>query len=229
MADQITLRAQTGRQPGSRASRRLRNEGSVPAIVYGKDVDAPIPVAVDHHDLAVALSTEAGTNALISLDIDGTSVLTLPRVVEKHPFRNQIRHVDFVTVSLTETVTADVHIEFLGEPAGLLEGGVPSYPRTSVSLEALVTEIPTSIPLDISSMEIGDVLRIADLPEMSGVTYLDEPEAVIVSVTVPRPEVEEEEEVPAEGEELEGEELEGEETEGEEASAAGEEATEDTE
>nr|NIR40187.1 50S ribosomal protein L25 [Actinomycetota bacterium]NIS35022.1 50S ribosomal protein L25 [Actinomycetota bacterium]NIU69746.1 50S ribosomal protein L25 [Actinomycetota bacterium]NIV89585.1 50S ribosomal protein L25 [Actinomycetota bacterium]NIW31622.1 50S ribosomal protein L25 [Actinomycetota bacterium] len=82
--------------------------------------------------------------------------------------------------------------------------------------------------LDISEMEIGDVLRIADLPEMSGVIYLDEPEAVIVSVTLPRPEVEEEEE-PLEGEELEGEELEGEEAEGEEAEGADEEEPADTE
>jgi large subunit ribosomal protein L25 len=216
MADQITLRAQSGRTTGSRASRRLRREGQVPAIVYGRDVDDPINVAVNHHDLMVALSTEAGTNALITLDLGSDTVLTMPRVVERHPFRNEIRHVDFVTVSLTERVSAEVHVHFEGEPVGVREGGVPSYARTTVYVEALPAEIPTSISLDISDLDIGDNLRVEDLPAIEGVEYLDEPEAVIVSVTVPRALVEEE----AEAEEAEGEELlEGEE-EGEEAEEA---------
>lgn len=224
MADQITLRARSGRTTGSRASRRLRREGQVPAIVYGKDVDAPINVAVNHHDLVAALSTEAGTNALITLDLGSDSVLTMPRIIERHPFRNEIRHVDFVTVSLTEKVSAEVHVHFEGEPVGVREGGVPSYARTTVYVEALPAEIPTSIALDISDLDIGDNLRVEDLPTIEGVEYLDEPEAVIVSVTVPRALVEEEPEEELEGEEaLEGEAEEGE---GEAEEAEGESAPE---
>lgn len=218
---EVSLRAQAGRAPGSRESRRIRRGGRVPAIVYGQGVD-PIPVAVDAHDLQVALHTEAGANAIISLEVEGGDTLTtMARVIDRHPFRNEYRHIDFVTVDLTQMVTAEVSINFEGTPAGVREGGVFSPRRTYVTIEVLPTEIPGFIELDVSDVEIGGSLRIEDLPEIEGVTYLEEDEAVIMSVTTPAAEIVEEpeevEEELAEGEELvEGEEPEeGVETEGE--------------
>lgn len=220
MSDQITLRAETGRATGSRESRRLRRAGSVPAIVYGKDRE-PLPIAVNRRELRAALTTEAGTNALINLDTGSDTILTPPRVVETHPFRTEIRHVDFVTVSLTDRVQAEIPVHFVGEPVGVRSGGVLSTPRTTVQIEAPVVSIPTGVDLDISELEIGDALRVGDLPPIEGVLYLEDPEYTVVSVTVPAAEVEE----PVE-EELEG--VEGEE--GEEAEEGGEaaEASEDS-
>ena len=216
---EITLRARKGRQPGSRESRRIRRAGMVPAIVYGRELD-PIPVTVDHHDVYVALHTEAGLNVLINLEIEGDEpVLTMAREVDRHPFRDQIRHIDFVKVSLTETVTAEVAIHPVGESAGVKEGGILSLVRNQVEIEALPTAIPPAIELDVSSLEIGDALRVEDLPVIEGVTYVDDPDAVVVTVTAPAvAEVVEEVE-----EELEGEEG-AEAAEGEEAQAEGESA-----
>lgn len=208
---EVSLRAQAGRAPGSRESRRIRRDGRVPAIVYGQGVD-PIPVAVDAHDLHVALHTEAGANAIISLEVEGGDTLTtMARVIERHPFRNEYRHVDFVTVDLTQLVTAEVAISFEGTPVGVQEGGVFSPRRTSVTIEVLATEIPGSIELDVSDVVIGGSLRIQDLPEIEGVTYLEDSDSVIMSVTTPAAEIieepEEVEEELAEGEEpVEGEE-----------------------
>jgi large subunit ribosomal protein L25 len=200
---EVTLRAETGRATGSRESRRLRKTGRVPAIVYGKSTD-PITVAVDAHDLHMALHTEAGSNALINLDIEGQDVvLTMARVIERHPFRNEYRHVDFVTVSLDETIHAEVVIHFEGTPIGVIEGGVFSPSKTHVVVETLATSIPSGIELDISAVEVGGALRIADLPQIEGVLYIEDPETVLMSVTAPAVEVEEE------PEELEGEEIEG--------------------
>lgn len=221
---EVTLRAETGRATGSRESRRLRKTGRVPAIVYGKTID-PITVAVDAHDLHMALHTEAGANALINLDIEGQDVvLTMARVIERHPFRNEYRHVDFVTVSLDETVHAEVVIHFAGTPIGVIEGGVFSPSKTHVVVETLATSIPSGIELDISGVEVGGALRIADLPEIEGVLYIEDPETVLMSVTAPAAEIEEEPEE-LEGEELEGEEevAEGEEPDGQAEKAAGEE------
>ena len=224
MSSQITLRAETGRPTGSRESRRLRRTGRVPAIVYGKAID-PINVAVDAHDLHMALHTEAGANALINLEIEGQDlVLTMARVIERHPFRNEYRHIDFVTVSLDETVHAEVVIHFLGTPVGVEEGGVLSPSKTHVVVETLATSIPSGIELDISGVDIGEALRIADLPELEGVLYTEDPETVLMSVTAPAAEIEEEPEE-VEGEELEGAEepVEGEEPDGQaEESAADE-------
>ncbi len=194
MSDQITLRAETGRATGSRASRRLRRQGQVPAIVYGKGLD-PLSVAVDHHDLVAALSTEAGSNALINLETDDGTHLTMPRVVERHPFRNEIRHVDFVKLSLTDTVNTEVSIHTVGEPTGVTEGGILSLIRPVVEIEALATAIPNYIEVDVTDLEVHDSLRIEDLPAIDGVEYLEDPEAVVVTITLPAAEVEEEPEV----------------------------------
>lgn len=189
---QVSLRAQAGRKPGSRESRRLRRTGQVPAVVYGSDLQ-PVSVQVDAHDLHVALHTEAGSNAIISLEIEGGDTLTtMARVIERHPFRNEYRHVDFITVDLTKKVHAEVAVHFEGTPMGVKDGGVFSPQRTHVAIEVLPTEIPPYIELDVSEVELGGSLRIADLPEVEGVVYLDEPDAVIMSVTVPAAEVEEE-------------------------------------
>jgi large subunit ribosomal protein L25 len=224
MSSQLTLRAETGRATGSRESRRLRRTGLVPAIVYGKTLDDPVNVAVDAHDLHMALHTEAGANALINLEIEGQdTILTMARVIERHPFRNEYRHIDFVTVSLDETVHAEVVIHFLGTPIGVIEGGVLSPSKTHVVVETLATSIPSGIELDISGVAMGEALRIADLPELEGVTYTEEPETVLMSVTAPAAEIEEEPEE-VEGEEIEGE---AEPVEGEEADGRPEEAAAD--
>lgn len=227
---QVSLRARAGRKPGSRESRRIRRTGDVPAIVYGTDLD-PIPVQVDSHDLHTVLHTEAGSNAIITLEIeDGDTLTTMARVIEKHPFRNEYRHVDFVTVDLTKKIIAEVVLHFEGTPAGVKEGGVFSPRRSSVEIEVLPTEIPSYIELDVSEVEIGGSLRIEDLPDLEGVVYLEELDAVVMSVTVPAAEIEEPE--PEEPELLEGEELEeGEEGEegAEESEEEGEEEAEDTE
>jgi large subunit ribosomal protein L25 len=228
---EVSLQARSGRKPGSRESRRIRRQGLVPAVVYGPEVD-PVPLVVGAHDLHTALHTEAGANAIIHLEIeDGDTMTTMARDIEKHPFRNEYRHVDFITVDLSKKVHAEVAIHFEGTPAGVEEGGVFSPQRTSVRVEVLPTEIPSFIELDISPVEIGGSLRIEDLPEIEGVAYLEDPDAVVMSVTVPAAEIEEPE---PEEEELEGvllaegeEAVEGEEAE-EAAESEGEEEAEET-
>ncbi len=221
---EVSLRAQTGRAPGSRSSRRIRRQGLTPAVVYGPGLD-PISIAVDSHDLHVALHTDAGSNAIISLEIeDGETVTTMARVIERHPFRNEYRHVDFVKVDLTQTVNADVAIHFEGSPIGVEEGGVFSPARTHVTVEVLPTAIPQFIELDISAVEMGGSLRIVDLPEIEGVIYLDDPESVVMSITAPAAEIVEEPVVDEDAEAEAGEEAEGEEpADGEADQAAGEE------
>lgn len=198
---QITLRAETGRAPGSRESRRIRRSGLIPAVVYGLGME-PVAVAVDSRELHAALHTEAGSNAIINLEIEGGDTVTaMARVVEKHPFRNEYRHIDFLKVDLTKKIITDVAIHFEGDPVGVREGGVFSPAKTTVSIEVLVTDIPSFIEIDVSEVEMGGSLRVADLPAISGLEYLDDPEAVVMSVTAPAVEVEE----PVEGEEVEGE------------------------
>ncbi|HDH27353.1 MAG TPA: 50S ribosomal protein L25 [Actinobacteria bacterium] len=197
---QVTLRAETGRERGSRSSRRLRRQGMVPAVVYGRNLQ-PVAIAVNARELHTVLHSDAGINALINLEIDeGASRLTMARELQRHPVRGEITHLDFVTISLTEKTRVEVAIELTGESEGVLEGGIVETIRSSVEVEALPTEIPQSIVVDITAMAVGDTLRISDLPVIEGAEYLDDPDDPVVTIVVPAAIVAEEAE---EGEELE--------------------------
>jgi large subunit ribosomal protein L25 len=204
---ELTLRAETGRPTGSRPARRMRGEGLVPATVYGRDGE-PVSVAVNARDLYSILHTEAGMNALITLDIEGgANLLTMAKEIQRHPFRSEYYHVDFLAISLTEKVNADVLIHFEGEPAGVREGGaIIETLRNSVEIEALPQEIPSFISLDISDLEIGDTAKVSDLPVLQGVDYLDDPDAPVVTVIIPAAVVADEEEEEGIAEGVEGEE-----------------------
>ncbi len=198
--DQLTLSAEPRTESGSRPARRMRREGRIPAVVYGREVEAT-PVSVNARDLYAALHTEAGLNALINLQVDGTEILTVARELQRHPVRGEVIHLDFVNISLTETIEAEVGIDIEGTPLGVSEdGGVMELVRNSVMIEALPTAIPQGITLDVSELQIGDSLKVADLPALDGVEYLDEPDATIVTVLAPR--LPEEEEVELTEEEL---------------------------
>ncbi len=217
---QIALKAEKRSAAGSRAAGRLRRSGMVPANVYGSGLD-PMSVAVNAQELWAVLHSEAGANAVIDLDVEGTSVTTLAREIQRHPVRGDIVHLDFIKVSLTETVEAEVVIDFVGEPIGVQEDdSIVETIRNTVLIEALPNSIPSSIEVDISQMATNDVLRVGDLPVIEGVTYLDDEEQPLVTVTIPRAVIAE----PEEGEEgVEGEE----DAEGEEGAEEGDDAEAD--
>ncbi len=193
--DQLTLRADPRTESGSRPARRMRREGRIPAVVYGRDVETT-PVSVNARDLYAALHTEAGLNALINLQVNGDELLTVAREVQRHPVRGDVIHLDFVNISLTETIEAEVVLDVEGTPLGVSEdGGIMELVRNSVVIEALPTNIPSGIAVDVSELHIGDSLKVSDLPEIEGVTYTEDPESTIVTVLAPRVEVEPEEEL----------------------------------
>jgi large subunit ribosomal protein L25 len=186
--DQVSLRAEPRSEFGSRVGRRLRTAGSVPAVVYGRGLE-PISVAVDRRELYAALHTEAGSNALINLEVAGTKkpFLTVAREVQRHPVRGEISHLDFISISLTEEIDAEVALEFVGVPVGVKrDAGIIETIRTSVNISALPLDIPGHITVDISAMEVNESKRVSDLPVLKGVTYLDEPDTDLVQVIIPR-------------------------------------------
>lgn len=177
---------------GSAESRRLRRTGFVPATVYGHEVDAK-SVTVNSRELYTVLHTESGLNAVITLTVDGEQITTLAREVQRHPVRGDITHLDFIRISLTETVSAEVGIDFEGLPDGVRNGGgIVETIRSVVTVEARATDIPSTIHLDISQLSIGEVLRVSDLPVIPGVVYTDDPESSLVTVSVPAAAISEE-------------------------------------
>jgi large subunit ribosomal protein L25 len=211
---QETLRATKRITQGTRASKRLRRDGRIPGIVYGTEVAEPHAVHVDQRELQAVLRTEAGLNAIIEVDVEGTQVLTVAREIQRDPVRGEITHLDFIQVSLDIEIEAEVHIDFTGMPIGVLEEeGVAETLNSTVTINALPNAIPTSIEVDVTHLSLHDTLTVADLPVVDGVTYVANEDHPLLTVVTPAAEIVEEVEI-EEGEE--GEEgLEGAEGDGE--------------
>jgi large subunit ribosomal protein L25 len=185
---------------GSAESRRLRRQGIIPGILYGRE--DPIPISIGERDLRSALTTEGGLNAV--LDVVVSSGKTHPSVLkeyQRHPVRGFITHVDLQEVRLDRPIHATVPLTLVGEPAGATEGGVLSQVTTEVTVEALPMEVPQHIEVDVSGLHINDTLRLDAVQAPEGVTLLDDVETVIATVTLPsREEEPEPTEAVAEGE-----------------------------
>ena len=176
---EITLTAEVGRTLGSSATRRLRREGKIPGVVYGHGAD-PIAVAVEGKAIRTALNGEAGTNQLLELDTGTERLLVLAKVLQRHPVRGTLTHVDFQITGRDETVTVEVVVNLLGESLEVRHAdGAIDQQLFTISVNARPGSIPTSLELDISAMVPGDVLRIADLALPDGVTAQTDPEAAI--------------------------------------------------
>jgi len=198
---EVTLAAEHGRTTGSASSGRLRTEGRIPAVVYGHGID-PISVSVARRELRAALHTEAGHNALINLQVDGGSHLTIVKELQRHPVRNEVTHVDFLVINRDEVLTVDVPIVLEGEAAAVAgEGGTIDQQMFTLSIQAKPGSIPNELTLDISGMTIGDALRVSDLTLPAGVETSVDPEEAVVTAAITRAtiEAEELEEAEAEG------------------------------
>ncbi len=229
---EVKLKAQSRDAVGKGAARKIRAAGKVPGVLYGPEVE-PMRLAVDALELWHALHTDAGTNVLINLAVDGDTFLTMPREVQRDIVRGTLLHVDFLRIRRDVAIQVDVPVQLVGESVGVKEGGVVEHHLWELRIECLPTQVPESIEADISALAINDSLHVSDLRIPQHLTVLTPLEEALVSVVpppvleIPEEEVAEEEAELAEGEVAEGEEpAEGEaapEGEGPAAEAGGEE------
>ncbi|MGH2545535.1 MAG: 50S ribosomal protein L25 [Actinomycetota bacterium] len=207
---EFKLTAESREGVGKGAARKIRAAGKVPAVLYGPAVE-PMRLAVDALQLWHALHTDAGTNVLINLAVDGDTFLTMPREVQRDIVRGTLLHVDFLRIRRDVAIQVDVPVLLVGESVGVKEGGVVEHHLWELRVECLPTQVPESIEADISALAVGDSLHVSDLKIPQHITLLTPAEETLVSV-VPPPVLEVEEVGP---EEEEGELPEGEVPEGE--------------
>ena len=178
--EEVSLVAERGRVKGSSSSRRLRADGKVPAILYGHGIE-PLPLAVGSRDLRAALTSDAGVNALISLDVGGERHLAMARQLQRHPTRRTIDHVDFIVVRRDEIVSADVPVNLVGEAEEVERvDGLVEQQLFTLTVHAKPADIPNAIDVDISSLSIGESIRVGDLNLADGVTTELDPEETVV-------------------------------------------------
>jgi large subunit ribosomal protein L25 len=204
----VTLAAETGRRSGTGTARRLRREGKVPGVVYGLGSEV-VAIAVNWPDLRAALTTDAGLNALIELEVAGESNLTIVKDLQRHPVGRQVVHVDFIRIDREAAIEVEVPIILTGEAEDLIqEGGLVDQLLYSLTIQAKPGSIPNELVVDIGVLTLDAAVKVGDIALPSGVeTEIDADEPVVtayiprvVEEETPEDELEEGEELP-EGEE----------------------------
>ena len=214
MSDDINVQASSRSVFGKGASRRLRRENLVPAILYGAD-ETPTAISLKHNEVTKHLSTEAFYSQLLSLSVDGGEpVRTLLRDVQRHPFRQQILHMDFQRVVAGAELQVTVAIHYLGEddcPGVKSENGMVSHNDSDVTVACLPRNIPEYVEVDMSQMSVGDSAHLSDikLPDDVRIVDLvekgDDSDRAIASVMAQRVVVEEDDEAADDAPAAEGE------------------------
>ena len=174
-ANKLTAAVRT--ETGKGASRRARRLGKVPAVLYGHGSD-PQHLELDSHDFAAVLR-HSGTNAVLTLDIDGKEQLALTKSLEVHPIRRSIQHVDLLVVRRGEKVTVEVNVVVEGEP---VSGSLVTQDANTITVEADVQSIPDQLTVSIEGAEIGTQFTASSITLPSGVTLISDPETLVVNV-----------------------------------------------
>jgi large subunit ribosomal protein L25 len=188
----VSLTAQKRTEFGNGPTRRLRRQGLVPGIVYQSGGDS-LPLALPGHDLKRTLVE--GRTSVIDLVIG--EELTQPVLVKDwqlHPVRGDVMHVDFQQVDLTQEIEAPIPLTLVGNSVGVRDGGVLDQPLREVVVSALPDSLPDHIEVDVSELQVGDSLTVADITAPAGVTVISEAETVVASVVAPTVEAEPQEE-----------------------------------
>ena len=192
--ERIKLEVQERERNGSREARRLRREGLVPGVLYGRG-KKPHAICIPERELRRVLTGGHGLHAILDVVLAGqkTTHASILKDYQLDPLRERVAHIDLQEVRLDQPIHATVVVELVGEAPAAKAGGVLSQVTREITVEALPMEVPDRIELDVSGMEIGETLRLSDLAARDGVTFVDDPETVLATATMPTRVVEPEE------------------------------------
>lgn len=197
--EKLAVRLREGR--GSKDARELRAAGDIPGVIYSATSETTA-IAVNARDLRRAVSGPSGIHSLLDVSVGGGKVRTaLIKDLQLDPVRDRVIHVDLHEIRMDQPIQTVVALHLEGQPHGVTMGGVLSQPTHEINIEVLPTQIPEALTVDVSALEIGGTLRLAEVSVPEGVTVLDDLEGTVVAaVTAPIAEEELEAE-PVEGEE----------------------------
>jgi large subunit ribosomal protein L25 len=178
------LVAQPRTTTGSPAARRLRAEGHIPGVIYGQGM-TPVSVTVERRDLRLALSGPAGSNTVLTLEVGGKSYPAVVKDMQRHPIRRTVAHIDFLQVNMNEEITVSVAVHLVGEAKAVAaEGGLVDASVDTIEVSCTPNNMPNAFEIDVTDMQPGDVIRLADVPMPKGVTALGDPEMPVVTILI---------------------------------------------
>jgi large subunit ribosomal protein L25 len=165
---------------------RIRKEGNVPAIVYGAKKENT-SIYLSEVQLLKTIK-DVGRNGVISLDVNGNTQNVIVTDYQVDPLKNGFIHVDFLAVDMSKEITANVNVNLVGDAAGVKDGGVMQQSLFEVSIAAKPADIPPSIDIDVTNLQVADTITVADIKELGNFTVNHEEDEVIASILPPRQE-----------------------------------------
>jgi large subunit ribosomal protein L25 len=183
--DTVNLSAKPRSETGTRAVKRMREQGMIPAVIYGREFGESLPIVIDGRELRSAMSGHS-VHSILNLTIEGrgtTSVLIHDRQLDIETKR--LVHLDLHAVNLNEEVDATINIVAVGTAAGVKNGGILDLVAREIDIRALPAKVPDHLEIDVRDLEIGQALHVRDLVVPDGVTIVAEPDDIIVSVLPP--------------------------------------------
>ena len=188
-----TISAETRSEHGKNPARRARAAGKVPAVLYGGDGQEPVSLMLDAKQFT-ALVTEAGSHALVQIEVTDDPSLNTPGIVkevQRHPVRGSVLHADVMRIRLDERIQTLIPVRLTGHTVGVVEGGVLEQLQREIEIECLALEIPECIEVDTTTWEIGHSCHVVDLEAPEGVSILTEGDRTVAAVHTPRVIIEE--------------------------------------
>ena len=187
---EIVVAAESRTDTGKNVNRRLRAKGLIPGVLYGAK-KKPVPVAVSPREIATILRSASGSNTLFDLELGGNKKKVILKEFQMEPLKGKLIHADFYEVALDRTLEVKVHIELHGVPVGVkTQGGVLDFVTRELEIECLPMDIPDKIEVDVSHLELGKHLRVAELQLPAKIKLLTEGDVVVAHVVMPRAEEE---------------------------------------
>jgi large subunit ribosomal protein L25 len=187
--EEIRLKAESRVQGGKNVARRLRKEGIIPAVLYGKDVE-PLPLGISAKEWRT-LQGHVRSNTIIKMELKRDDKAeerpVMLKDMQRAPLSDAILHLDFLQVSMERAVQVEVPIHLVGEPAGLVKGGVIEQHLRTIMVESLPGQIPEKIEVDITLLDIGDSIHVREI-SLPGIKLLAPPDVAVVGVTPPQAE-----------------------------------------
>ncbi len=172
---------------GKNASRRLRHQGLIPAIVYGTKKD-PVPVVVDPKKILEIIHSESGVNTIFELGLSESEARrhVMIKDFQVDPVKGNLIHADFLRIQMDEVIEVDVPVQVTGEAAGVkLDGGILDHVTRQIRVSCLPADIPEHVTIDVTPLKIGDGLRVSDLPKSDRYRILSDPDQTLVVVSPP--------------------------------------------
>jgi large subunit ribosomal protein L25 len=188
---QTTLVATPRTGKGTPAARRLRTEGHIPGVLYGRGME-PIKVTVERREFRLALSGPAGVNTVLDLQVGGVSYPAVVKELQRHSIRRTVNHIDFLQVNMNEEITVHIAVRLEGESKAVAAmGGLVDASVDHLEVSCTPTDMPNEFVIDISDMQPDTVIRLSDIPMPKGVTALGDPDMAVVTVLTTAAEIEE--------------------------------------